>query len=61
MNILKIVEYEPHLENFNKVLIKLKYLNKLENLNDIESFIFDIYEPTLEIIGNSSVKFNLNE
>ncbi len=56
-----MVDQEPHLVHFNKVLSKLKYLSELENINDLESFLFEIYEPTLEIIGTSSVKFNINE
>lgn len=33
----------------------------LEDTTDIEWLLFHIYEPILELVGTSSVEFNLDE
>ena len=55
-----MVDMLPHLQNFIKILSDLKYLEYLKDVSDFEGFLYDIYEPTLEIACTDNLSFNFS-
>ena len=55
-----MVDMLPHLQNFIKILSDLKYLEDLKDVSDFEGFLYDIYEPTLEIACTDKLSFNFS-
>jgi hypothetical protein len=49
----------PDLQKFINFLSEVKYFEELKDDSNIEAFLFDTYEPILEIMGTDSLSFNL--
>jgi hypothetical protein len=55
-----MIDLTHHLERSEQILSDVDYLKKLKDLSDFEEFLFNNYEPTLEISGTSKISFNLS-
>ena len=53
----QILEKIPQLIEFQKFFEKLRYLFNLQKEEEIEAFIYEIYEPVFKIAGTSSRPF----
>ncbi len=49
-----------HLESSKQILSEVQYLEALTDLSDYEEFLFETYEPTLEISGTYKISFDLS-
>ncbi len=57
MKLPKILEMIPELEKFQEAFDKVSYLKVLEKSDEHEKFLFDTYQPTLHLLGNSGPPF----
>ncbi len=55
--LLKILDKIPDLIAFQKFLGRVNYLKQLQRVDEHEQFLYEIYEPTLQIAAISSRPF----
>jgi hypothetical protein len=55
-----MIDMTHHLESSKQILSEVQYLEALTDLSDYEEFLFETYEPTLEISGTYKISFDLS-
>ncbi len=55
--LIKILEKIPNLIEFQKIYQDVKYLVNLEDAENNELFLYDIYQPIMKIVATSSQPF----